>query len=144
MRAGTRLSTRAFAGLLVVCACLSAALASSLPQQFSIVTVFLFAGPHNWFELRYFLTRMPVRFGHSRNFFMVAFTGIALLTLTYLSLPTLYYSQYWSGENWPMALAIWNTLLLLWLGALVWLRGKQHARRDWWWAWPAVFALAGI
>jgi hypothetical protein len=144
MRAGTLLSTRAFAALLVVCACLSAALASWLPLQFSIVTVFLFAGPHNWFELRYFLTRMPVRFGRSRNFFLVAFAGIALLTLTYLSLPALYYSEYWSGENWPLALAVWNTLLLLWLAALVWLRGKQHARRDWTWAWVAGFALSGL
>src|SRR5437660_10905084 len=113
MRAGTRLSTRAFAALLVVCACLSAALASWLPLQFSIVTIFLFAGPHNWFELRYFLLRLPVRFGRSRNFFLVAFAGIAFLTLTYLSLPALYYSQIWSGENWPIAIATWNTLLLL-------------------------------
>ena len=53
-----------FAAMLVACAGLSALLASFVPLQFSILTVFLFAGPHNWFELRYFLTRLPVRFGN--------------------------------------------------------------------------------
>ena len=50
----------------------AAASASWLPLQVSIVTLFLFAGPHNWFELRYFLMRLPVRFGKSRRVFMVA------------------------------------------------------------------------
>jgi hypothetical protein len=135
---------RLFAGSVIACALLSALLASWVPLQFSIVTVFLFAGPHNWFELRYFLTRLPVRFGRSRNFFLVAFAGIGLLTATYLSLPLLYYSRIWSGEAWPNAIATWNTLLLLWIATLVWLRGKQQARRNWDWAWPAAFALAAI
>jgi len=115
-----------------------------VPLQFSIVTVFLFAGPHNWFELRYFLMRLPVRFGRSRNFFLVAFAGIGLLTVAYLSLPLLYYSRIWSGADWPNAIATWNTLLLLWIATLVWLRGKQHARRNWGWAWPVAFALSAI
>src|SRR2546425_1055591 len=54
----TRVSAKAFAAILVGSACLSAALSSWLPLQMSIVTVFLFAGPHNWFELRYFLMRL--------------------------------------------------------------------------------------
>ena len=70
-------SATLFAAVLIASACLSAALASWLPLQFSIVTVFLFAGPHNWFELRYFMMRLPARFGRSRNFFVVAFAGIA-------------------------------------------------------------------
>src|SRR6476660_8695836 len=82
-RARTGVSARAFAGLIVAAALISAALASWLPLQVSIVTVFLFAGPHNWFELRYFLMRLPVRFGKSRNFFVAAFAGIALLTAGY-------------------------------------------------------------
>ena len=63
--ASRQLSIRVFAGILIACACLSALLASWLPLQVSVVTVFLFAGPHNWFELRYFLIRLPVRFGKS-------------------------------------------------------------------------------
>ena len=77
--------------------------------------MFLFAGPHNWFELRYFLMRLPARFGRSRNFFAVAFVGIFTLTVAYLAMPALYYANLWSGANWPDAIATWNTLLLLWL-----------------------------
>ncbi len=140
----TRVSPQIFAAMLVASAGLSAALASWLPLQVSIITVFLFAGPHNWFELRYFLMRLPARFGRSRNFFAVAFSGIFLLTIAYLSLPALYYTNLWSGSNWPSAIATWNTLLLLWIGALVMLRGKQSSRRDWSWALPVVFALCAI
>ena len=86
-------------------------LASWLPLQVSIATVFLFAGPHNWFELRYFLMRLPARFGRSRNFFAVAFAGIFTLTVAYLAMPALYYANLWSGANWPDAIATWNTLL---------------------------------
>src|SRR5215831_18651422 len=144
VRRGTRgltISSGLFAAMLLVSAGVSAALATWLPLQVSIVTVFLFAGPHNWFELRYFLMRLPARFGRSRNFFAVAFSGIVLLTFAYVSLPLLYYSNVWSGANWTNAIASWNTLLLLWIGALVILRGGQSPRRDWSWTLPVVFAL---
>ena len=133
-----------FAGSLIVCACLSALLASWLPLQLSIVTVFLFAGPHNWFELRYFLMRLPVRLGRSRNFFLTAFAGIAVLTTTYVALPMLYNFRVWSDDSWSMILASWNTLLLVWLGLLVRLRGKQKLRRDWSWAIPTALALSSL
>jgi hypothetical protein len=139
-----RVSVRPFAFVLIASACASAALASWLPLQVSIATVFLFAGPHNWFEARYFLMRLPARFGRSRNFFAVAFAGIFILTLAYVSLPLLYYANIWSGSNWPAAIATWNTLLLLWLGALVLMRGKQNSRRDWFWALPITFALCAL
>ncbi len=139
-----RLSARLFAAILVASACLSAMLASWLPLQVSIGTVFLFAGPHNWFELRYFLMRLPARFGRSRNFFAVAFAGIFTLTVAYLAMPALYYANLWSGANWPDAIATWNTLLLLWLGALVIMRGKQSSRRDWFWILPIVFTLCAL
>lgn len=139
-----RVSVRLFAVVLIASACLSAALASWLPLQVSIATVFLFAGPHNWFEARYFLMRLPARFGRSRNFFAVAFAGILILTLAYVSLPLLYYTNVWSGSNWPTAIATWNTLLLLWLGALVLMRGQQNSRRDWFWALPITFALCAL
>lgn len=141
-RAGS--ATKLFAVLLVSSACVSAALANWLPLQMSIATVFLFAGPHNWFEARYFLTRLPARFGRSRNFFILAFAGIFLLTIAYVSLPVLYYTDLWSAANWPVAIGAWNTLLLLWLGALVLMRGKQNSRRDWFWALPITFALCAL
>ena len=79
-----------FAVVLLVCIVASATFASWLPLQISIITVFLFAGPHNWFELRYFLMRLPVRFGKSRNFFLAAFTGLGIpVSYTHLTLPTI-------------------------------------------------------
>ncbi|HEV7798811.1 MAG TPA: hypothetical protein VGO73_11675, partial [Pyrinomonadaceae bacterium] len=105
---------------------------------------FLFAGPHNWFELRYFLMRLPVRLGRSRNFFLTAFVGIGFLTLTYVALPVLNSFAVLPDHLWPTILASWNTLLLLWLGVLVWLRGKNRLRRDWSWAIPVALALCSL
>jgi hypothetical protein len=144
LTASRSLSIRAFAGILMACACCSALLASWLPLQFSVVTVFLFAGPHNWFELRYFLMRLPVRFGKSRNFFLTAFAGIAFLTLAYLTLPVLYRFSVFPDQLWPTVLASWNTLLLLWIGLLVWLRGRNKQGRDWSWAFPAALGLCSL
>jgi hypothetical protein len=137
-------SARSFAAILIGSTCLSAIVSSWLPLQVSIITVFLFAGPHNWFELRYFLMRLPARFGRSRNFFVVAFAGIGVLTLAYVSLPALYYTNLWSPANWPQAIAIWNTCMLLWIGWLIVLRGKQSYRRDWSWAMPIVLTLCAL
>ena len=113
-------------------------------MQVSIVTVFLFAGPHNWFELRYFLMRLPVRFGKSRNFFLTAFAGLTFLTLTYVSLPVIYTTTSWSEEAWSIFIAGWNTLLLVWLGALVWLRAKQKPKTNRTWVIPAGLALCSL
>jgi hypothetical protein len=143
-RLRSRVSASTFAAILICGALLAAVISSSLPLQASIVTVFLFAGPHNWFELRYFLSRLPVRFGRSRNFFILAFSGIFALTVAYVSLPALYYANVWSGVNWPTAIAVWNTALLLWIGALVIMRGRQTSRRDWSWAVPVAFGLCAI
>jgi hypothetical protein len=143
-RASAHVSPSVFAAIIIAAASGSAALASWLPLQISIVTVFLFAGPHNWLEARYFLMRLPVRFGRSRNFFLVAFSGIGLLTLAYVSLPAMYYANIWSGANWPNAIATWNTAMILWIGALVLMRGRQKANRDWFWIMPIVFVLCGV
>ena len=143
-RAKSRNGVTLFAASVIVCAGLSAALASWLPLQLSVVTVFLFAGPHNWFELRYFLMRLPVRFGKSRNFFVAAFAGIGLLTAGYVALPLLYNFTSWSSDAWSMVIASWNTLLLSWLALLVWLRGKNKRRPDWSWALPAALGLCSL
>jgi hypothetical protein len=143
-RGKARASARTFAAVVLAGGMISAALASWLPLQMSIVTVFLFAGPHNWFEARYFLMRLPARFGRSRNFFMLAFAGIGVLTAAYISLPALYYARLWSGANWPNAMAIWNTAMLLWIGALVLVRGRQKANRDWFWVLPVTFGLCSL
>ncbi len=137
-------SATVFASVLIVCATVSALMASWLPLQVSIVTVFLFAGPHNWFEFRYFLMRLPIKFGKSRTFFLTAFTGIAFLTLGYLALPFLYNFTAATPGAWVNVLATWNTLLLLWIGLLIWLRGKHRQRRDWSWAIPAALGVSAL
>src|SRR5215467_14351552 len=132
-------------GLLVIMSILAAAaFASWLPLQISIVTVFLFAGPHNWFELRYFLMRLPVRFGRSRNFFVTAFVGLGVLTVAYVSLPFIYNAGLWSDEAWSTIIAGWNTALLFWLGLLVWLRSKQKRGVKWTWTIPVGLALCSL
>jgi hypothetical protein len=138
------LDARAFAAVLVGAACLAALTASWLPLPVSVITVFLFAGPHNWFELRYFLQRLPVRFGKSRTFFLVAFAGIGLLTVSYLSLPLLYRIRPWPEDMWAGVLATWNTLVLFWIAALVKIREKQKLRRDWSWIIPVALALMSL
>src|SRR5688572_27489060 len=141
-------SARLFAAILIGSALLSAAFASWVPLTASIATVFLFAGPHNWFELRYFLTRLPVRFGRSRNFFITAFAGLGFLTLTYVSLPLLYRTASLTEETWLTILAAWNTLLLAWLALLTWQRGRQKSRQkrltDWSWTVPVALTLAAL
>lgn len=135
---------RVFGVVLVVCILTAAAFASWLPLQVSIVTLFLFAGPHNWFEFRYFLMRLPVRFGRSRNFFLTAFVGLGILSATYVSLPLLYNLRLWSDEAWSTLIATWNTLFLFWLVLLVWLRAKQKPRANWNWTIPVALALCSL
>jgi hypothetical protein len=134
-------NARVFGAIVLLCIAASAAFASWLPLQVSIVTVFLFAGPHNWFELRYFLMRLPVRFGRSRNFFLTAFAGLGVLTLSYVSLPLLFNG---SDEEWSTVIASWNSLFLFWLVLLVWLRGRQKPRANWTWTIPVGLALCSL
>jgi hypothetical protein len=133
-----------FGVLVVLCIAAAAAFASWLPLQVSIVTLFLFAGPHNWFELRYFLMRLPVRFGRSRNFFLTAFAGLLVLTAAYVSLPSIYEATAAIDSSGRLVLGSWNTLLLLWLGLLLWLRSKQARRANWSWLLPLGLALCSL
>ena len=143
LSASNRSRVHAFLVILIVWMVLSASLSVWMPLQFSILTVFIFAGPHNWFELRYFLTRLPVRFGKSRPFFLTAFMGLGVLTLAYVSLPLLYRYGSWSEEQFATVIAIWNSLLLIWIGYLIHLRAKQR-RRDWTWTIPVLLALSAF
>lgn len=107
---------------------LSALLAGFVPLAFSIVTVFLFAGPHNWFEIRYFLSRMPPRWGTLRVFFLTSIVGVVTLTLAFIAIPILSRQFDWSGAAIMNASAAWNSGLILWIALLVVLRKRQKAR----------------
>jgi hypothetical protein len=135
-------SARVFALVTVVLASAAAFLAGWAPLGFSIVTVFLFAGPHNWVEARYFLSRLPARWGKLRTFFALAFAGILGLTISYGFLA-------WSARDWDeaggrIALATWDTLLVAWILALVRLRSQQNPRREWSWTIPVGLFLVAL
>src|SRR5262249_32797487 len=122
----------------------SAFLAGWLPLGFSIVTVFLFAGPHNWLELRYFLTRLPARWGRLRPFFLTAFAGVAGLAAAFAALPWLAGRLDWDRGAWFNAPACWATPLVLWVAVLVQMRSRQNPRRDWFWTLPVAFLLIAL
>lgn len=122
----------------------SAFLAGWLPLGFSIVTVFLFAGPHNWIEARYFLTRLPARWGKLRPFFLTAFLGIFGLSLGFAALTWMAQSAAWTSEHFFLATALWNSALVLWVMALIQMRSRQNPRRDWFWTVPIGFIVLAL
>ena len=136
-------SAHFFFGAFVISCALAAALIGSFPLQLSIITIFLFAGPHNLMEFRYFAARMPVRWGRSKLFYSVGIGGVVVLTIAYL---TLYFSSgnwLWSLESWQTYASVWNTAFGLWIGLLFYLRGEQR-RKDWSVAFAAAFGLAAL
>jgi hypothetical protein len=122
----------------------AAALAGFVPIGFSIVTVFLFAGPHNWLELRYFLAKMPARWGPLKPFFALAIGGVIVLTGGFIAMALLGQSGNWSYESWTVASSAWNSALVLWVAVLAWMRGRQSPRRDWSWALPAGLVVVAL
>lgn len=130
-------------GFLAFCA-LAATLIGGFPIQASIITIFLFAGVHNFMEFRYFLARMPVRWGKSRNYYAFGIGGVIILTAVYL---TIYFTSdnwLWGLTDWQIVVSGWNTAFILWIGALLYLRGKQKPKTDWTLAFAAAFFLAAL
>jgi hypothetical protein len=115
-----------------------------VPVAFSIATVFLFAGPHNWIEARYFLGRLPARWGKLWTFFVLALGGVFGLTAAFAALPHLAAWGDWSGRRLAAAQGLWNTAFLVWLAVLVQLRSRQKPRRDWSWTFPVILAVAAL
>src|SRR5436309_5665647 len=107
-------SRTGFALIALAVASAAATLAGWLPLQFSVVTVFLFAGPHNWLEFRYFLTRLPARWGKLRGFFVLAFTGTIALTASFIALIWFTEAGSLDGDSWAVVTAGWDTAFLLW------------------------------
>ncbi len=113
------------------------------PVWVSVSAVFLFAGPHNWFEARYILGRLPARAGKLLPFFLVSFVGIVGLTAWFAALPWLfevpafsvYYRETISG---------WTTALVLWVATLVWMRSRTAPRFDGGWVWAAACGLVAV
>jgi hypothetical protein len=83
----------------------AATLAACFPVRLSVVAVVLFAGPHNWMEARYFVARMPVRWGPQRTFFLVAIAGVMALSATFSILAV-------NRSVWHTAAALWTLFLI--------------------------------
>jgi len=137
-------SAHVFLIVFVAACALAAAVIGSFPLQLSILTIFLFAGVHNFMEFRYFAARMPLRWGKSRTYYSVGIGGVIVLAVAYL---TLYFASgnwLWSLDNWAVLTGTWDTAFILWLGLLFFLRGKQRPKSDWAWAFPVAFLLAAL
>jgi hypothetical protein len=128
----------------LVLASLSALLAGWAPLSFSLVTVFLFAGPHNWLEFRYLLTRMPAWWGRQRLFFSLAIGGVLLLSLGFVALVWAVELGGLDESAWMISYALLNSLLVLWIALLAHLRSRLTPRRDWGWVWPVAFLLIAL
>lgn len=115
-----------------------------MPIAFSIATVFLFAGPHNWLEARYILGRLPARAGKLWSFFTVSLVGIVGLTAAFAYIPS-YLGRPSAILEADSLYAGWNTAFLLWAATLVWMRSRTNPRFDGGWVWPLAFLLiAGV
>jgi hypothetical protein len=143
-RAGGRTLVHGRAALLVALCLASALVISRWPLQLSIITIFLFAGPHNWMEFRYFLSRMPARWGRSRLFYTAGLGGVGVLTAAYALLYALGQSWYLSPSALAASISLWNTCLIMWACWLIALRGRERRGRDWSWVFAAGFALCAL
>jgi hypothetical protein len=128
------------AGGMVILATLAALLAGWVPIAFSIATVFLFAGPHNWLEARYILGRLPARPGKLSSFFLLSLGGIIGLTFTFAFIPSFLRAEA-RAADYATAYACWNTAFLLWMAGLVQMRANRNPRFEAGWVWSLAFLL---
>jgi hypothetical protein len=122
----------------------TAAIAGFLPIGFSIVSVFLCAGPHNWVEARYFLSRLPARWGKLQAYFLFGFAGVFTLTAAFAAAPHLLQTYDADVDLRLITYATMDTLLVLWIATLVQWRAGQNPRRDWGWIWAAAFLVIAL
>lgn len=94
----------------VAFAAIAAVLAAVAPLTLTMTSVFLFAGPHNWMEARYFLARVPSRWIVRRAFLVVALGGVAVLG---------------AGSIAGFVHPIWFTALAIWILTLIHLAGRD-------------------
>jgi len=123
----------------VVVSC--AFVATAAPIGVSIIAVFLFAGPHNWMEARYFLARMPARWGGLAPYFSWGLGGSLFLAGMFIAMPWLAGNK---SEFGLVLVAVWNSLLTAWIVLLASLRSRQNPRRDWPFLIPIGFGLIAV
>lgn len=116
----------AVACLLLVAA--AAILAASAPVWFSVASVVVFGTPHNFFEFRYFLSRLPSRFVPLKPFFITSFIGLAILTATEIALAVCIDKHIVDTAGARLLLSVWNESLIAWIFALSLLRYRDITR----------------
>src|SRR5262245_29058979 len=131
----------AAAAAVIAASCL---LAGFAPLGFSIVTVFLFVGPHNWLEARYMLTRMPARWGPLTLYFTTGIAGVLLLAVGIAAVRWLGEWLRLDADVWLALYATWNSAFVAWIAALALLRSRQNPRRNWLWIVPVAFVLIAL
>ncbi|MDP6446681.1 MAG: hypothetical protein QGG36_20985 [Pirellulaceae bacterium] len=127
-----RSTTRGLRTIGVVCTAIVAtawATAVWLPLGVSMLAVFLFAAPHNWMECRYFLQRMPGRWGPLRLYYWSGLGGAFLLAAASLLLPSTARAWALEFEAWMTLLAVWNSALVAWVVWLAYLRRREKLQR---------------
>lgn len=107
----------------------SATIAALAPVLFSIVTVFLFAAPHNWVELRYCLSRLPSRPGPLLPFFATSFGGLIILYASYLGLVVSARAHWLQYDQALIFSMVWNCSLIAWCFGLSFIRFESFAAR---------------
>jgi hypothetical protein len=116
---------RALRWLLPLALVALAAAIVAAPLGMAMGVVLVCAGPHNWCEARYFLSRMPGRWGAWRPGMLAGLGGVGLLTLAFIAMsvwPLLWPDA--SAETSLVLLALWETALVIWVVALFGLRER--------------------
>lgn len=133
-----------FTVVVIAFVALSATAVVAAPLLMAVAIVFLFAGPHNYFEARYILTRLPARAGKLLPFFVLSAAGVLLLG-------TFFALQIWlprmvivNGNHSLYAIAIWNSLFVLWCTSLFHLRKMRSAKDSWPYLWPVGLTITGV
>jgi hypothetical protein len=120
---------------------LTAGLCALAPLGMSLAIVLACAGPHNWFEARYLLTRLPPRAGKLWSFFLASALGVVGLSVGFGMLSFVD----WGPTDLQAAVAVWSTAWFLWVALLIDWRSRQNPRFDGGWAWPVAFlGIAGV
>ena len=132
-----------FAVGFVALAVVASVVCGLFPVGVSIAAVFLFAGPHNWFEARYILGRLPARTGKLWAFFLVSFVGIVGLTAWFAALPWLYNVPVFSAYS-SEVISGWTSALILWIATLVWMRSRTAPKFDGGWVWAVACGLVAV
>jgi hypothetical protein len=115
------------------------------PVSAAIAMLFLCAGPHNWMEARYMVSRLPSRAGPFLAFMTLGGAGVVVLAVTATLLPAVArltpFGEPADSSTLAFCAVLWNLALVAWVAALLKVRAAQKPVRDWWWVAPAALLL---